>query len=69
MGETSTAIKLAEAELWSQLWTDATPRRQIPVTSLIIGLLSDDNSIDPAVLSSCILMEVESSGTGTEGIF
>jgi hypothetical protein len=33
MGETLTAIKLANAPEWSQLWTDVTTRRQIPFTA------------------------------------
>ena len=33
MGETLTAIKLANVPEWSQLWTDSTTRRQIPFTN------------------------------------
>ena len=39
--ETMSAMKLAIAESWDQLCTDATTRRQIPFTALIIGLLGD----------------------------
>ena len=68
IGETVTAIKLARAGSWKQLWTDATTRRQIPFTALIIGLMGDDDKIDPVVVSSCIFMEDEKSDTGAEGI-
>jgi len=50
MGETLTAIKLANAPEWSQLWTNATTRRQIPFTALIIGVLAESGDIDPVVI-------------------
>ena len=68
MGDTLTAIKLAGVETWSQLWTDATTRRQIPFTSLIIGLLGDKDNIDPVIVSLCMFIEDKQSDTGAEGI-
>ena len=68
IGETITSIKLARAPTWDQLWTDATTRRQIPFTALIIGMLGDDAKIDPIVVSSCIFTEDERSETQAEGI-
>ena len=70
MGETICAIKLGRAKTWGQLWTDATTRRQLPFTALIIGLLGDgvDNTIDPVVVSSCIFMQDETAETQAEGI-
>ena len=68
IGETITSLKLARAPIWDQLWTDATTRRQIPFTALIIGMLGDDAKIDPVVVSSCIFTEDERSGTQAEGI-
>ena len=68
MSETLTAINLAEVETWSQLWTDATTRRQVPFTSLTIGLHGDENNIDPVIVSSCIFIKDERSDTGAEGI-
>jgi hypothetical protein len=68
IGETVTAIKLGNAETWKQLWTDATTRRQIPFTALIIGILGDENDIDPVVVSSCIFMEDEQAETQADGI-
>jgi hypothetical protein len=63
IGETVTAIKLGDAETWKQLWTDATSRRQILFTALVIGILGDENDIDPVVVSSCIFMEDERAET------
>ena len=68
MGETVTALKLASADSWKQLWTDATTRRQIPFTALIIGLLGDEEDIDPVIVSSCIFMDDERSETQADGI-
>ena len=61
-------MKLADASKWDQLWTDATTRRQIPFTALIIGMLDEDGKIDPVVLSSCIFMDDESAETQSAGI-
>lgn len=68
IGETVAAIKLGWAEVWKQLWTDATTRRQIPFSALIIGLLGEEDVIDPVVVSSCIFMDDERSGTQADGI-
>ena len=69
IGETIVAIKLASADNWKQLWTDATTlRRQIPFTALVIGLLGDEETIDPVVVSSCIFMKDEKSDTQVDGI-
>ena len=68
MGETITAIKLANASQWSQLWTDSTTRRQIPFTALIIGVLAESGDVDPVVVSSCIFMEDETSEMQADGI-
>ena len=68
MGETITAIKLANATQWSQLWTDSTTRRQIPFTALIIGVLAESGNVDPVVVSLCIFMEDETSEMQADGI-
>lgn len=68
MGETVTAFKLGSAVNWKQLWTDATTRRQIPFTAFIIGLLGDEEDIDPVIVSSCIFMDDERSETQADGI-
>ena len=68
IGETIAAIKLADAPTWNQLWTDGTTRRQIPFTALVIGLMGEDEDIDPIVVSSCIVMEDEHSEMQADGI-
>ena len=68
IGETVTAIKLAKANTWRQLGTDATTRQRIPFTAIIIGLLGDDAKIDLVVVSSCMFMKGEKSATGAQGI-
>jgi len=68
IGETIATIKLADAPTWNQLWTDGTTRWQIPFTALVIGLMGEDEDIDPIVVSSCIFMEDERSETQADGI-
>lgn len=68
LGETMVAIKLARAQSWDQLNTDATTRRQIPFTALIIGVLGANGVIDPMVVSSCIFTDEETSECQAEGI-
>ena len=69
-GETIAAIKLARKDSWEQLWTDATTRRQVPFTALIVGLMGDgpEAKLNPIVVSSCIFMEDETSETCAAGI-
>ena len=68
IGETITAIKLASAENWDQLWTDATTQRQCPFQALIIGLMDSEKKLDPVTVSSCIFLEDESTETTVESI-
>jgi hypothetical protein len=68
IGETIAAIKLASAEKWDQLWTDATTRRQCPFQALIIGLMDTEKNLDPVIVSSCIFLEDESAETTVESI-
>ena len=68
IGETITALRLASSKSWDQLWTDATSRRQVPFTALIVGMLDEDNKIDPLVVSSYIFMEDERAETQAAGI-
>ena len=68
IGETIAAIKLASAEKWDQLWTDATTWCQCPFQALIIGLMDTEKWLDPYTVSSCIFLEDESSETTVESI-
>ena len=68
IGETIAAIKLASAEKWDQLWTDATTQRQCPFQALIIGLMDSEKKLDPVTVSSCIFLEDETAETTVESI-
>ena len=68
LGETLATLKLATSESWNQLWFDGTTRRQIPFTALIVGMLGDEDTIDPVIVSSCIFMDDEKSDTQADGI-
>jgi hypothetical protein len=43
--ETIAAVKLASAEKWDQLWTNATTQRQCPFQALIIGLMDQEKRL------------------------
>ena len=64
VGEAVTVIILAKVKTWSQLSADATTRRHIPFTGVIIGFLGDDSKIDSMVASPCIFIEDKKSATG-----
>ena len=61
--ETLTAMRLASSDDWKQLFTDATTRRQQPFQTMIIGLGTNDEVVDPVVISSCIFLKDETSET------
>ena len=56
MGETIAAWKLADAESRSQIFTDATSRRQCVLQALVVGLMDEDGLLDPVIVSSCIFL-------------
>ncbi len=68
IGKTIAAIKLASADKWDQLWTDATTWRQCPFQALIIGLMDSEKKLDPATVSSCIFLEDDTAETTIESI-
>ena len=68
VGETITTVKLASAEKWEQLWADATLRRQTSFQALIIGVMGEDDNIDPVIVSSCIFAKDEKSDTQANSI-
>ena len=68
IGETIAAIKLASAEKWDQLWTNATTRRRYPFQALIVGLMDSEKKLDPVTVSSCIFLEDETAETIVESI-
>lgn len=69
IGETITAMKLAACPDWSQIFFDATTRRQIPFSAVIISLMGDEpGSFDPIIVSSCVIMRDETSERQVEGV-
>jgi ribosomal protein L17 len=69
IGETITAMKLAACPTWSQIFFDGTTRRQVPFSAVIISLMGDEpGSFDPVIVSSCVIMEDETSDMQVEGI-
>ena len=61
LGETMVAIKLARREKWDQLFTDGTTRRQLSFQNVVVNLMSENNSLDPVMVSLCIFMEDKTS--------
>ena len=48
---------------------DATTRRQVPFSAVAISLMGDGPySIDPVIVSSCVILEYETSETQVDGI-
>ena len=69
IGETITAMKLAACPDWRQIFFDGTTRRQIPFSAVIITLMGDEPGLfDPTIVSSCVIMEDETSEMQVEGI-
>ena len=69
IGETITAMKLASCEDWAQILFDATTRRQVPFSAVVISLMGDEaTSLDPVIVSSCVILEDETAETQVSGI-
>ncbi len=69
ISETITAMKLAACPNWAQIFFDATTRRQVPFSAVVISLMGDDpETIDPVIVSSCVILEDETSETQVDGI-
>jgi hypothetical protein len=67
--ETITAMKLAACPNWAEIFFGATTRRQVPFSAVLISLMGDDpETIDPVILSSCVVLEDETSETQVDGI-
>ena len=66
IGETITAIKCPN---WAQIFFDSTTRRQVPFTAIVVSLMGDGpDSIDPIIVSSCVVLEDETSEKQVDGI-
>ena len=69
IGETITAMKLAACPNWAEIFFDATTRRQVPFSAVVISLMGDGpETIDPVIVSSCVVLEDETSETQVDGI-
>ena len=62
IGETITAMKLAACPHWAEIFFDSTTCRQVPFTVIATSLMGDEpDSIDPIIVSACIVLEDETS--------
>ena len=69
IGETITAMKLAACPKWGEIFFDATTRRQVPFSAVVISLIGNTpESVDPIIVSSCVVMEDETSEMQVEGV-
>ena len=60
LNETLSALRLGKAESWYQMFTDGTSRRQIAFQNMVIALM-EDGTLDPVIVSSCMVLENETS--------
>jgi len=69
ISETIMAMKLAACPHWAEIFFDATTRRQVPFLAVVISLMGDDpETIDPVIVSSCVILEDKTSETQVDGI-
>jgi hypothetical protein len=62
-------MKLAACPNWAQIFFDSTTRRQIPFTAVVVSLMGDGpDSIDSIIVSSCVVLEDETSEKQVDGI-
>ena len=61
--------KLAACPNWAEILFDSTTRRQVPFTAVVISLMGDGpDSLDSIIVSSCIVLEDETSEKQVDGI-
>ena len=71
IGETITAMKLASCPDWAQIFFDATTRRQIPFSAVIISLMGDGDdasTLDPVIVLPCVITDDETADVTADGI-
>ena len=62
-------MKLSVCTNWAEIFVDATTRRQVPFSAVVISLMDDTpESINPVVNSSCVVLEDETLETQVDGI-
>ena len=67
LNETLAALQLGNASTWRQFFTDGTTQRQIAFQNLVIAL-REDGKLDPVIVSSCMILEDETSETQVKSI-
>ena len=67
LNTTLTALQLANAAEWLQLFTDGTSCQQIAFQDLVISVIEDDK-LNPVIVSSCMYLEDESSDMQVKSI-
>ena len=67
LNETLAALRLGNASIWHQFFTDGTTCRQIAFQNLVIAL-REDGKLDPVIVSSCLILEDETSETQVKSI-
>ena len=67
MNKTLSALRLGNTKTWHQLFTDGTSRRQITFQNLVIALM-EDGQLDPVIVSSCMILEDETSENQVKSI-
>ena len=67
INETLAALRLGNADTWHQLFTDGTTRRQVAFQNLVIALM-EDGKLDPVIVSSCMILEDETSENQVKSI-
>jgi hypothetical protein len=69
VSEMITAMKLAVCTNWAEIFFDARTRRQVPFSAVVISLMGDTpESINPVIVSSCVVLEDETLETQVDGI-
>ena len=62
-------MKLAACHNWAEIFFDSTTRRQVPFTAIVVSLMGDGpDSINPIIVSSCVVLEDETSEKQVDGI-
>jgi hypothetical protein len=62
-------MKLAVCPNWAETFFDATTHRQVPFSAVVISLMGDGpESIPPIIVSSCVILEDETSEMQVDGI-
>ena len=59
--ETLAAYRLGKAGSWEQLFVDGTSRRQVPLQTLLIGILNENDEVMPLMLSAAHILTGESA--------